>query len=332
MRTTEVMTAVVVRTPGGPEQLHLETRPRPVPGPRQLLVRVRASALNRGDTSQRAGGYTLPPGVTSPLLGIEVAGEVEAVGHEVRAFQPGARVFGLVDGGGYAEACLMEEGMTLPIPEGWSFVEAAAAPEAYCTAHESLVELGGLGPGQSVLIHAAGSGIGTACIQVAREVGATVFVTVGSDEKLRRCLALGASAGVVRTRENFADAVPEWTKGRGLDVVEDFVGGAALGRNLRALRFGGTLMLVGLMDGIRGDLDLKQVVLRRLQLKGMALRPLPLAAKVAVVQRFRERWLPRLVDGRVRAVIDTTFPLARVADAHRYMESNASFGKILLEL
>ncbi|NTX13875.1 NAD(P)H-quinone oxidoreductase [Myxococcus sp. CA051A] len=332
MRTTEVMTAVVVRRPGGPEQLHLAELPRPVPGPHQLLVRVRASALNRTDTTQRAGGYALPPDVTSPLLGVEVSGVVEAVGVAVRSFAPGQRVFGLVDGGGYAEACLMEEGMAVLMPEGWSFVEAAATPEAYCTAHESLLELGGLGPGQSVLVHAGGSGIGTACIQVARAVGARVFVTVGSEEKKRRCLELGADAGVVRTQEDFAPVLARWTDGRGVDLVEDFVGGAALERNLASLRLGGCLLLVGLMDGMRGDVDLKQVVLRRLQIKGMALRPLPLEAKAAVTRRFQARWLPELVAGRVRPIIDSTFPLARVAEAHRHMESNASFGKIVLEV
>ncbi|WXH33484.1 Phthiocerol synthesis polyketide synthase type I PpsC [Myxococcus stipitatus] len=332
MRTTEVMRAVVVRTPGGPEALQLESLPRPIPGPRQLRVRVHASALNRTDTLQRAGGYLLPPDATSPLLGVEVAGVVEAVGDAVREFVPGERVFGLVNGGGYAEACLMEEGMAVPIPEGWSFAEAAATPEAYCTAHESLLELGGLREGQSVLVHAGGSGIGTACIQVARAVGARVFFTVGSEEKRRRCLALGADAGVVRTQADFAAAVLDWTHGRGVDVIEDFVGGAALERNLRALCFGGSLLLVGLLEGLRGDVDLKQVVLRRLQIKGMALRPLPPESKVAVTKRFRERWLPELVAGRVRPVIDSTFPLERVRDAHRHMESNTSFGKIILEL
>lgn len=332
MRTTDAMKAVVVEQPGGPEQLRVRELPRPVPGPRQLRVRVRASALNRTDTTQRAGGYALPPDATSTLLGIEVAGVVEAVGEDVRAFQPGQRVFGLVDGGGYAEACLMEEGMAVGIPEGWSFVEAAATPEAFCTAHESLIELGGLGAGQSVLVHAGGSGIGTACIQVARAVGARVFFTVGTEDKRRRCLALGADAGVLRTEEDFAAAVPGWTQGRGVDVVEDFVGGAALARNLSSLCFGGRLLLVGLMDGLRGEVDLKQVVLRRLQIRGMALRPLPLPGKEAVMRRFRERWLPELVAGRLHPIIDSTFPLERVADAHRHMESNQSFGKIVLEL
>jgi putative PIG3 family NAD(P)H quinone oxidoreductase len=326
------MKAVLLEGFGGPEVLRLGELPRPRPGPGQVRVRVRAAALNRGDTVQRGGGYPLPPGVTSPLLGIEVAGEVEACGDGVRTLAPGQRVFGLVEGGGYAEACLMEEGMAIPMPEGWSFEQAAATPEAFITAHESLLELGGLRAGQSVLVHAGGSGIGTACIQVARAVGARVYVTVGTEEKRRRCLELGADAGILRTERDFAREVLSLTGGAGVDVVEDFVGGAALERNLSVLKFGGCLLLVGLLDGLRADLDLRQVVLRRLQLKGMALRPLSREQRVAVTRRFRERWLPELVAGRVRPIIDSTFPMERVADAHRRMESNASFGKILLEL
>ncbi|WP_095958983.1 NAD(P)H-quinone oxidoreductase [Corallococcus macrosporus] len=326
------MRAITQDGPGGPEVLRLCELPRPVPGPRQLRVRVRASALNRGDLLQRSGRYPLPPDVASPLIGVEVAGEVEAIGAEVRGFQPGQRVFGLVDGGGYAEACLMEEGMAIPMPPGWSFVNAAAVPEAFFTAHEALVELGGLRAGQSILIHAGGSGVGTACIQVARAVGARVFFTVSTEEKLRRCLALGAEAGVLRTGQDFAQEVPRLTQGAGVDVVADFVGGAALARNLSVLKFGGSLLLLGVLDGMEGALDVRQVILRRLQLRGMSLRPLPLEEKVAVTRRFRERWLPELAVGRVRPVIDSTFPLERVADAHRRMESNASFGKLVLEL
>ncbi|NMO16214.1 NAD(P)H-quinone oxidoreductase [Pyxidicoccus fallax] len=317
---------------GGPEVLRVAEAPRPKPGPGQIRVRVRASALNRGDTVQRSGGYPLPPGVTNPGLGIEVAGEVEACGSGVTTLKPGQRVFGLVAGGGYAEACLMEEGMAVLMPDGWSFVEAAATPEAFITAHESLVELGGLRAGQSVLIHAGGSGIGTACIQVARAVGARPFAIVGSEEKRRRCLELGAEGAVLRSEGNFAREVLTLTGGAGVDVVEDFVGGAALDRNLSVLKFGGCLLLVGLLDGMSADLDLRQVVMRRLQLKGMALRPLSPEQRVAVTRRFSERWLPELAAGRVRPIIDSTFPLERVADAHRRMESNASFGKIVLEL
>ncbi|WP_240358204.1 NAD(P)H-quinone oxidoreductase [Myxococcus vastator] len=333
MRTTDaVMRAVTQDRPGGPEVFRLCELPRPVPGPRQLRVRVRAAALNRGDILQRSGAYPLPPGVASPLIGVEVAGEVEACGAEVHGFEPGQRVFGLVDGGGYADACLMEAGMAIPMPAGWRFVEAAATPEAFFTAHEALLELGGLRAGQAVLIHAGGSGVGTACIQVARAVGARGFFTVSTEEKRRRCLALGGEAGVLRTEQDFARELPVLTGGAGVDLVADFVGGAALARNLSVLKFGGCLLLLGVLDGMEGALDVRQAILRRLQLRGMSLRPLPLEEKVAVTRRFRERWLPELEAGRVRPIIDSTFPLERVADAHRRMESNASFGKIVLEL
>ncbi|WAM30100.1 MULTISPECIES: NAD(P)H-quinone oxidoreductase [Myxococcus] len=333
MRTTEAgMRAVTQDRPGGPEVFRLCELPRPAPGPRQLRVRVRASALNRGDILQRSGAYPLPPGVTSPLIGVEVAGEVEACGAEVRDFEAGQRVFGLVDGGGYAEACLMEAGMAIPMPAHWSFVEAAATPEAFFTAHEALLEQGGLRAGQSVLIHAGGSGVGTACIQVARAVGARVFFTVSTEEKRRRCLALGGEAGVLRTEQDFARELSVLTGGAGVDMVADFVGGAALARNLSVLKFGGCLLLLGVLEGMEGALDVRQAILRRLQLRGMSLRPLPLEEKVAVTRRFRERWLPELEAGRVHPIIDSTFPLERVADAHRRMESNASFGKIVLEL
>lgn len=332
MRTTETMRAVLLEGQGGPEVMHVREVPRPMPGPHQIRVRVRASALNRGDTLQRSGVHPLPPGASGPQLGIEVAGEVEACGSQVRSVAPGQRVFGLVYNGGYAEACLMEEGMAIPIPQGWSFVQAAATPEAFMMTHESLLELGGLREGQSVLIHAAGSGIGTAAIQVARAVGARVFVTVGSEEKLRRCIELGAEAGVLRREQDFAREVAGWTGGAGVDMVLDFVGGSALERNLAILKFGGCLLVVGLLEGMRAELDMRQLLLRRLQLKGVALRPLPLEEKLAVTRRFRERWLPELTAGRLRPIIDSTFPLERVADAHRRMESNGSFGKILLEL
>ncbi len=326
------MRAVLLEGLGGPEVMRVREVPRPVPGPRQLRVRVRASALNRGDTLMRSGVYPLPPGATGPLLGIEVAGEVEACGAEVRSVEPGQRVFGLVHSGGYAEACLMEEGMAIPMPPGWSYVQAAATPEAFFIAHESLLELGGLRAGQSVLIHAGGSGIGAASIQVARAMGARVFATVGSVEKRRRCLELGAEDAVLRLEQDFAREVMGWTGGAGVDLVMDFVGGAALARNLSILRFGGCMLVVGLLEGMSAELDMRQVMLRRLQLKGMALRPLPQEEKVAVTRRFQERWLPELAAGRLRPIIDSTFPLERVAEAHRRMESNASFGKILLEL
>lgn len=321
--------AIVCDGFGGPEVLKIVEAPRPEPGPGQLLVRVRASALNRADLLQRTGAYAPPPG-ESAVPGVEVAGEVEAWGEGVTGFDRGQPVFGLIGSGGYAEHCRMDAGMAVPVPDGWSWVEAAAVPEAFYTADTTLFELGGLAAGQSVLIHAAGSGVGTACIQLAREVGARIFCTAGSDEKLARCRELGAEVGINRKTQDFAQEVLRRTDG--VDVVEDFVGADYLARNLAVLREGGRLVQVGLLSGWMGEIDLLAVVLRRLQIKGSAMRPRSLADKRAITRRFQERWLPLLVSGRLRPVIDSVFPLERVAEAHARLEADLSFGKIILTL
>jgi NADPH:quinone reductase len=330
----ESMRAVVCDGHGGPEVLRIAEIPRPVPGPGQLLVRVRASALNRADIVQRGGEYA-PPAGESAILGVEIAGEVESWGAGVGGFQRGQGVFGIVGSGGYAEHCLLDAGMAVPVPAGWTWTEAAAVPEAFYTADTTLFELGELAARQSVLIHAAASGVGTACIQLARETGARILATAGSDEKLARCRELaGASwiAGINRKTHDFAAEALRHTGGAGVDVVEDFVGIDYLARNLSVLKDGGRLVAVGLMSGWAGEIDLIPVVLRRLQIKGSAMRPRPIEDKRAITRKFRERWLPLLVEGRLRPVIDSVFPFEQVAAAHRRMESDQSFGKILLSL
>lgn len=323
--------AVICDGFGGPEVLKIAEVPRPEPGPGELLVRVRASALNRADLLQRSGEYS-PPAGESPILGVEIAGEVEAWGEAVTGFHRGQGVFGLVGSGGYAEHCLLDAGMAIPVPEGWSWAEAAAVPEAFYTADTTLFELGELAAGQSVLIHAAGSGVGTACIQLAREIGARIFCTAGSDEKLARCRELGADFVINRKTQDFAREVLERTGGAGVDVVEDFVGADYLARNLAVLKEGGRLVQVGLLSGSAGEIDLLKLVLRRLQVKGSSMRPRSLADKRAIARKFEERWLPLLVAGRLRPVIDSVFPLERVAEAHARLASDLSFGKILLTL
>lgn len=321
--------AVVFDGHGGVEVMRIAAVPRPEPGPEDLLVRVRASALNRADLLQRAGEYHPPPG-ESQIAGVEIAGEVEAWGESVQGFRRGDRVMGLVGSGGYAEHCLLDAGMAVPVPDAWSWTEAAAVPESFYTADTTLFELGELGPGQTLLLHAAASGVGTACIQLAREVGARVFCTAGSDEKIARCLELGADAGVNYKTHDFVDAVRAWTGG--VDVVEDFIGIPYLGRNLSVLNDGGRLVQVGLMGGWAGEVDLLPVVLRRLQIKGSAMRPRPLADKRAITRKFRDRWLPLFLEGRLRPVVDSVFPFEKVADAHERMEANRNFGKIVLTL
>lgn len=325
------MQAVTVTAPGGPEVLRLTTVPDPVPTPEQILVRVRATALNRADVMQRLGQYPPPPG-ESDILGLELAGEVEAVGAAVKDFTPGDRVFGLVGSGGYAEKAVIDARMAMPMPPGWSFTQAAAVPEVFFTAQETIFTLAGLQKGETLLIHAAASGVGTAGIQMARETGARIFVTAGSSDKIQRCIDLGATAGCNYKERDFADWIKEATSGQGVDVIEDFIGAAYWDRNLRSLKIGGRLVLVGLMGGVKIEANLGLIMTKRLQVFGSVLRSRPLADKIAITQRFRANWLPLLAAGRITPVVDRVFPIAQVADAHRYMEENRNFGKIILSV
>lgn len=325
------MRAVICTAPGGPEVLRLGERPDPVLMPEQVLVRVRATALNRADTLQRAGHYPPPPG-ESDILGLELAGEVETVGAAVQDWAPGDRVFGLVGSGGYAEKAVIDARMAMRIPEDWSCIQAAAVPEVFFTAQETLFTLGRLVAGETVLIHAGASGVGTAAIQMARETGARILVTAGSAEKIQRCVALGATAGCNYKEQDFAEWIREVTNGEGIDVVEDFIGAAYWERNLRCLKLGGRLILVGLMGGTTIEANLGMLLTKRLQVFGSVLRSRPLADKIAITQRFHTQWLPRLQAGRITPIIDRVFPLAQASDAHRYMEENRNFGKIILEV
>ncbi len=325
------MQAITVSAPGGPEVLHLTTLPDPTPTAEQILVRVRATALNRADVMQRLGQYPPPVG-ESDILGLELAGEVEAVGTAVKDFVPGDCVFGLVGSGGYAEKAVIDARMAMPSPAGWSFAQAAAVPEVFFTAQETLFTLGGLQEGETVLIHAAASGVGTAGIQMARETGARVLVTAGSADKIQRCVELGASAGCNYKEQDFAEWVKEVTNGQGVDVIEDFIGAAYWERNLRSLKTGGRLVLVGLMGGVKIEANLGLLMTKRLQVFGSVLRSRPLADKIAITQRFLTKWLPLLAAGRIKPIIDRIFPFAEVANAHRYMEENRNFGKIILEV
>lgn len=325
------MQAVVCAGVGGPEVLQLGTAPMPEPAAGQLLVRVTACALNRADLLQRQGRYPPPPG-ESAILGLELAGEVARVGASVEGFRPGDRVFGLVGGGAYAQYALLDAQMAMPIPAHWRDTEAAAVPEVFFTAGETLFTRGELQSGERVLIHAGGSGVGTAAIQLARAAGAQVYATVGSAEKITRCVALGATAGLNYKQRDFAEAVMEWTAGEGVDLIEDFVGGGYLDRNLRSLRPLGRLIVVGVLGGVSDSLDFGLVLRKRLTIRGFALRSQTLAEKRAITRRFVTRWLPRLAAGELKPVIDTLYPVAEVAAAHTYMAENRSFGKIVLDL
>ena len=323
------MKAITFAAYGGPDVLRLEDVAEPTPTADDLLVRVRASALNRADIMQRRGHYPPPPG-ESDILGLELAGEVEAVGANASGFKPGDRVFGLVGGGGYAEKACIDHRMALPIPDAWDFVKAAAVPEVFFTANETLFTLGRLDAGETVLIHAGASGVGTAGIQMARHAGARVLVTVGSDEKASRTAALGAAAAINYKTTDFAARVLELTDGAGVDLVQDFIGAAYWSNNLKCLKTAGRLVLVGLMGGAKVEADLGLIMRKRLQVIGSVMRSQPLENKIAITERFRSRWLPELESGRLQPLIDTSFPLAEAAAAHQYMEDNRNVGKIML--
>ena len=325
------MQAITITAPGGPDVLKLGTVPDPIPSPEQILVRVRATALNRADTLQRQGQYPPPPG-ESAILGLELAGEVEAVGSAVTTIAVGERVFGLVGGGGYAEKAVIDARMAMPIPEGWSFAQAAAVPEVYFTAQETIFTLAGLKRGETILIHAGASGVGTAGIQMARETGATVLVTAGSAEKIQRCVDLGATAGCNYKEQDFAEWVQHATNGKGVDVIEDFIGAAYWDRNLKSLTLGGRLVLVGVMGGVKVETNLGLILRKRLQVFGSVLRTRTLADKIDITRRFQANWLPLLTAGRIEPIIDCRFPLEQAAQAHQYMEDNKNFGKIILEV
>ena len=323
------MKAITFATYGGPDVLRLEDVAEPTPTADELLVRVRASALNRADTMQRRGHYPPPPG-ESDNLGLHLAGEVEAVGANASGFKPGDRVFGLVGGGAYAEKACIDHRLGMPIPDDWDFVKAAAVPEVFFTANETLFTLGRLDKGETVLIHAGASGVGTAGIQMARQAGARVLVTVGSEEKVARTVALGAEAGINYKTTDFAARVLELTDGAGVDLVQDFIGAAYWQNNLKCLKTAGRLVLVGLMGGAKVEADLGLIMRKRLQVIGSVMRSQPLANKIAITERFRSRWLPELENGRLQPLIDTSFPLAEAAAAHQYMEDNRNVGKIML--
>jgi putative PIG3 family NAD(P)H quinone oxidoreductase len=324
------MRAVVVASPGGADAMEIRTVETPAPAPSEVLVRVRAAALNRADLLQRDGIFPAPPGESS-ILGVEIAGDVVAAGAETDLV-PGAAVFGLVGGGAYADYCRLDAGVATAIPPGLSYAAAAAMPEAYFTADTALFQLGRLSPGQSVLIHGGGSGIGSACIQLAKAAGARVACSVGSAAKAERARGIGADLAVNYVERDFVRAILDWTGGAGAAVVVDIVGADYFNRNLAVLGDRGCLVQVGVMSGTRCEFDLDEIMLKRLAIKATIMRSLPIAEKRRIAQRFRDNWLPRVIDGSLKPVVDSIFPLAEVRRAHRHMEDSRHFGKIVLDV
>lgn len=325
------MKAIIRTGDGGPEVLQLANVPSPEPTETQLVVEVEATALNRADLIQRRGGYPPPPG-ESEILGLEIAGTVAGIGSAVQGFNKNDRVFGLVGGGGYAEQTVIDYRMAMSIPDEWSFEEAAAVPEVFFTANENIFTLGQLTLGETILIHAGGSGVGTAGIQIAKHAGARVFVTAGTSEKIEKCLTLGATAGINYKQSDFVAEIEQLTEAQGVDVVLDFIGAPYFNRNLQILKIKGRLLQVGLMGGSATEIDLGTIMRCRLKVIGSVMRPQSLQEKIAITQRFVDRWLPELKKRTLRPVIDKVFPLVQAREAHEYMEANRNFGKIILKV
>ncbi len=313
------MKAITRNGDGGPEVLQLSEVSPPQPTETQLLVNVKATALNRADLIQRRGGYPPPPG-ESEILGLEIAGTVLGIGEAVSGFNEGDRIFGLVGGGGYAEQAVIDYRMAMFIPDGWSFEEAAAVPEVFFTANENIFTLGRLLASETILIHAGGSGVGTAGIQIACHAGAHVFVTAGTFDKIDNCKTLGAIAGINYKQSDFVAEIGRLTDGDGVDVVLDFIGAPYLARNLQILKTKGRLLQVGLMGGSATEIDLGMVMRKRLQIIGSVMRPQSLDEKISITQRFVDRWLPTLKTGTLQPVIDSVYPLAQTREAHQYMD------------
>lgn len=297
----------------------------------EVLVDVRASAVNRADLSQARGNYPPPPGA-SDILGLEMAGVIEAVGDQVESWQIGDRVFALLPGGGYAEKAAVPYQMLMRLPDAWSFASGAAVPEVWYTAFVNLFLEGNLAQGETALIHAGGSGVGTAAIQLAVDAGARAFVTAGSQEKLAGCRQLGAQLAVNYKESDFLEAVMAATNGGGVDVILDPVGGSYLSRNVKALRRFGRLVNIGLLGGGDGEMNVALLLRNRLRIVGSTLRNRPLPEKINIVRRFEERFWPRLLSGKLRPVIDTTYAMQDAQKAHEYVARNENFGKVILSL
>ncbi|MCB1748424.1 MAG: NAD(P)H-quinone oxidoreductase [Gammaproteobacteria bacterium] len=325
------MQAVAITAPGGPEVLVPCTLPRPAPSAGEVLIRVHAAGVNRPDCLQRAGLYPVPPGA-SPLPGLEVAGEVVALGAGAERWQPGDRVVALTHGGGYAEYCVATASHCLPWPDGWSAVEAAGLPETCFTVYHNLVERGRLAAAETALVHGGSSGIGSTAIQVARGLGAAVVVTAGSAEKCAYCLELGASHAIDYRVEDWEARVRELTGGRGVDVVLDMVGGAYIAQNVRLLADDGRYVFIAFLKGPKAEVNFTPVLLKRLTITGSTLRPQSVAAKAAIARGVEERLWPLIADGKLVSRVHATFPLAAAAEAHAVMEAGTHMGKLVLSV
>jgi len=325
----QTMQAIEIAKPGGPEVLRPVERPRPVPGPGELLIRVQAAAVNRPDVLQRKGAYA-PPAGASDLPGLEIAGTIESGDVDSSDFRTGDPICALVAGGGYAEWCVAPAAQCLPVPSGLSFIEAATLPETYFTVWSNVFDRAQLVPGETLLVQGGTSGIGVTAIQLAAALGHTVYATAGSDDKARACEALGARRGINYRSEDFVAVVKQESDGRGVDVILDMVAGDYVPREMECLADDGRLVIIALLGGARAAVDLAAVLRRRLTITGSTLRPRSVAFKSAIAARLRSVVWPLIENGRIRPVVHAVFPLARAAEAHALMESSTHVGKIAL--
>jgi putative PIG3 family NAD(P)H quinone oxidoreductase len=325
------MRAIEISEPGGPEVLLPVTRPVPAPSAEDILIKVVAAGVNRPDALQRAGAYAPPPDA-SDLPGLECAGEVVSIGAGVSRWAIGDKVCALLPGGGYAEYVTTHQDHALPVPAGLSMVEAAALPETFFTVWTNVFERGCLEAGETFLVHGGTSGIGTTAIQLANAMGARVFATAGSAEKCAKCVELGAELAINYNEEDYVEVVKAATNGRGVDMILDMVGGAYIARNIRALAMDGRLAMIAFLGGPKAEINFAQIMAKRITVTGSTLRPRSIQDKAVIAEALREIVWPMIEAGRIAPVMDSTFPLAQAADAHRRIESSGHIGKIVLEV
>jgi NADPH2:quinone reductase len=325
------MTAIGIREPGGPDVLEVQERPVPQPQAGEILIKVAAAGVNRPDVMQRKGLYPPPPGAPD-IPGLEVAGQVAALGPEARLWKVGDAVTALVAGGGYAQYCVAHESHALPVPPGHSLVDAAAIPETFFTVWHNVFERGALQPGETLLVHGGSSGIGTTAIQLGKAFGARVISTAGSPEKCEACTKLGADLAINYKTEDFVALTKEATQGRGADVILDMVGGDYIERNYEAAAVEGRIVQIAFQGSPKATVNFTRIMLKRLHHTGSTLRSRSTQDKAAIARAIEQQVLPLLAAGRVKPVIDSTFPLAEASKAHARMESSAHVGKIVLTL
>jgi NADPH:quinone reductase len=325
------MTVVGISKPGGPEVLIPETRPVPAPGPGEILIKVEAAGVNRPDVAQRSGSYPPPPGA-SDLPGLEIAGEVVALGTGATRHKLGDKVMSLVAGGGYAQYCLAQDAQAMTVPPALSMLEAGAMAETLMTVWHNVFERGGLKSGETLLVHGGSSGIGTMAIQLAKAFGAKVLVTVGSQDKADACLKLGADHAINYKNEDFVEKTKAATGGHGADVILDMVGGSYIEKNYDAAALDGRIVQIAFLGGPKASLNFTKLMVKRLTHTGSTLRPRSNADKAAMVAAIEAKVMPLIRDGRIKPLMDSSFPLEKASEAHARMETSAHIGKIVLKV